>query len=375
MRFNLNEEELMIQKVARDFTNSEIMPIAEKIDGENKIPRELLKKFAQIGLIGLTIPKKYGGTEAGVLSDAVAIEEIAKAGIGMEWLVSMNNSIASTICQFGSEEIKRKYLEPVCRGEDCLSIFFTEPSTGSDPKMITTTALPDGNKYLVNGEKRFISWAHWDGHGILFAKGEDGKIGCFLMKKNVEGYTTQPLYEKIGGHAQESVDVYFDNVAIPQGNLIGEKGSGYDILLWFIAAEKIQQSAAAVGIAQAALDESIKYSQKRILRSGPMSQLQGIQWTLAEMKTKIEAARWLTYKCAYLREEQAQNWILMAAINKTFAVPMAVEVTQLGMQIHSAYGYTKDFKIGRLHEASLGGLGIATSIELNKSIIGGSLVR
>ena len=150
---------------------------------------------------------------------------------------------------------------------------------------------------------------------------------------------------------------------------------GLNILLWWIAAEKIQQSAAAVGIAQAALDESIKYSQERMIRSGPISQLQGIQWTLAEMKTKIEAARWLTYKCAYLREEQAPNWIIMAALNKTFAIPMAVEVTQLGMQIHSGYGYTKDFKIGRLHEAALGGLGIATSIALNKSIIGGSLVR
>jgi len=361
--------------LARDFTNSEITPITEKIEIENRIPHDLLKQFADIGLIGLTIPQEYGGSGAGVLSDVLAIEEIAKAGIGMEWLISMNNSIASTICQFGSEEVKRKCLEPVCKGEDCLSILFTEPSTGSDPKMIATTAVADGNNFLVNGEKRFISWAHWDGHGTLYAKDENGKISCYLVKKNMEGYTAQPPYAKIGGHAQESADVYLTNVVIPKNNLIGEKGNGYNILLWYIAAEKIQQSAAAVGIAQAALDESIKYSQERILRSGPMSHLQGIQWTLAEMKTKIEAARWLTYKCAYLREEQAPNWILMAAVNKTFAIPMAVEVTQLGMQIHSAYGYIKDFKIGRLHEAALGGLGIVTSIELNKSIIGGSLIR
>jgi len=375
MRFNLTEEELMVQKTARDFTNREIEPLAEQIERENKMPRELLKKFAGIGLLGMTLPKKYGGAEASVLSDAVAIEEIAKAGVGAEWLLSMNNSIADTINHFGSEVIKKEHLEPVCKGEDCLSILFTEPGTGSDPRMITTTALPDGNNYVVNGQKRFISWAAWDGHGTLYAKDETERISCFIIKKNVDGYTTDPPYRKIGGHAQESVDVYFENIKVPKENLIGEKGKGFDVLLWWIAAEKIQQSAASLGIAEAALEESIKYSKERTLRAGPMSQLQGIQWTLAEMQTQIEAIRWLTYKCACLREEQAPNWMTMAALNKNFAIPATISVTLLGMQIHSAYGYIKDFKIGRLHQAVLGGLGIATSLEINKSIIGSSLVR
>jgi alkylation response protein AidB-like acyl-CoA dehydrogenase len=375
MRFSLSEEELMVQRMARDFTNNEVEPLAAQIEQTNTTPREFLKKFGEVGLLGITIPCEYGGGDASVLSDAIAVEEIAKAGIGMEWLVSMNNSIGDTISHFASEEIKRRYLPPVCKGEQCLSILFTEPSTGSDPKLITTTAMPEGNHYVINGEKRFISWAHWDGYGTLYAKDETGKISCFLIEKNGAGYKTDPPYKKIGGHAQESVDVYFENMKVPMENLISEKGKGFDVLLWWIAAEKIQQSAASLGIAEAALEESVKYAKERTLRTGPMSQLQGIQWTFSEMKMRIEAIRWLTYKCACLREEQTPDWITMAALCKAFAIPAAVEVTIMGMQLHSGYGYTKDFKIGRLHQAVLGGLGIATSIEINKSIVGASLVR
>jgi len=375
LSFNLTEEELMFQKLARDFTKREIEPLVPQIEQGRGTPHELLKKLGDAGLLGLTIPQKYGGIGASVLTDALVVEEIAKTGVGAEWLLSMNNSIADSISHFGSEEIKQKYLGAVCRGEDCLSIMFTEPSTGSDPRLIATTAVPDGDNYVINGQKRFISWAAWEGHGTLYVKDETGRLTCFLLEKKTPGYTTGTPYKKIGGHAQESVDVYFENVKVPKENMVGEKGKGFDMLLWWIAAEKIQQSAASLGIAEAALEEAINYSKSRELRSGPMSQLQGIQWTLAEMQTKIEAIRWLTYKCATLREENAPNWITMAALNKSFAIPTAIEVTTLGLRLHSAYGYTEDYKIGRLHQSVLGGLGIATSIELNQSIVGASLVR
>jgi alkylation response protein AidB-like acyl-CoA dehydrogenase len=375
MRFDLTEEELMVQKLARDFTANEVEPLAVQIEQTNKTPRELLKKFADVGLLGITIPREYGGSGASVLSDVLVVEEVAKAGIGMEWLVSMNNSIGDTISHFASEELKCKYLPPVCCGDQCLSILFTEPATGSDPKMITTTAKLEGNHYIVNGEKRFISWAHWDGYGTLYAKDDDGKISCFVIEKGGKGYKTDPPYHKIGGHAQESVDVYFENMKVPQENLMGQKGKGFDMLLWWIAAEKIQQSAASLGIAEAALEESVKYAKERMLRNGPMAALQGIQWTLAEMKMRIEAIRGLVYRSACLREEQSPEWITTAALCKAFCVPAAEQVTLMGLRLHSGYGYTTDFKIGRLHKAVLGGFGIATSIELNKSIVGGSLVR
>lgn len=374
-RFDLTEEEMMVQKLARDFTINEVEPLAAEIEKTNVTPREMLKKFADAGFLGITLPKQYGGSGASILSDTLVAEEIAKAGIGMEWLVSMNNSIGDTINHFASEDLKCKYLPPVCCGDKCLSILFTEPATGSDPKMITTTAKLDGNRYIINGVKRFISWAHWDGFGTLYARDEEGKISNYLIEKNVAGYKTDPPYHKIGGHAQESADVYFENMKVPKENLIGTKGKGFDMLLWWIAAEKIQQSAASLGIAEAALEESIKYARERALRNGPMSVLQGIQWTLAEMKIRIEAIRALVYRCSCLREKQSPEWITMAALCKAFAVPAAEEVTLMGLRLHSGYGYTANFKIGRLHKAVLGGFGIATSIELNKSIVGGWLVQ
>lgn len=371
----MTEDELTIQKVTGEFTRGEIIPLVSSIENENRCPHNMLKKCADLGLIGITVPRQYGGAGASLLADVVAIEEIARAGIGMEWLISMNNSIAAVLCEFGTEDIKSSYLPPVCRGEACFSILFTEPETGSDPKLVNTRARLDGDYYTVTGEKRFISWGDWNGTGILFVKDDDDGITCLLIEKNTEGYSTGEPYKKIGSPAQEAVDVYFDNMKVPAGNILGEKGKGFDILLWWIAAEKIQQSAAALGIAEEALDESVRYCKQRQQRNGPIADLQGIQWTLAEMRTKIEAARWLTYKCACLREEQASDWITMAALNKIVAIPMAVEVTRLGMQLHSAYGYTRDMPIGRLHEAALGGLGIATSIEINKSIVGKDLIK
>jgi len=375
MRFDLTDEEKMIQKTARDFTIKVIEPLVEKIENENKTPRDLLKKLADVGFLGLTIPAEYGGSGGSILADVLVLEEIAKAGIGMEWLVSANNSSLEAILHNGSDALKMKYIPPVCRGEQCMSVMFTEPDTGSDPALVKTKALPAGDNYLLNGQKRFISWGAWDGPALVFAKDETEKVSCFLVEKNGPGYTTDPPWKKVGGHAQESVDVHFENVQVPKVNIIGEKGKGFNILLWWVGCEKIEQAAAALGMAEAALEESIKYSKGRNLKSGPMANLQGIQWTLAEMQAKIESIRWLIYKCACLRQELAPNWSHMAALLKTIAIPTATEVTLMGMRIHAAYGYTKEYKIGRLHQSVLGGLGILTAIELNKSIVGAGLVR
>ena len=375
MSFNLTTEELEVQRLAKDFTEREIEPLAAQIEKEHRTPREFLKKFADVGFMAMTVPRKYGGSDASILSHFLVLEEIAHAGIGIEWLVAMNNSIPETISRFGSEELKQKYLPPTSNGEKCAAILFTEPETGSDPRMIITTAKQDGDYYIVNGQKRFITWGAWDGYGTVYAQDETGRVSCFVMDKNVEGYTTDPPYEKMGLNALESVDVYFENVKVPKENFMGEKGKGFDILLWWIAGEKIQQSAGNMGMAEAALDESINYAKGRMLRSGPMSDLQGIQWTLAEMQTKIEASRWLTYKCANLMQEQAPDWIRLAALCKNFVIPTALDVCRLGTQIHGAYGYTKDFKVERLYRGAVGGLGIVVSLEINKSIIGLSLVK
>ena len=375
MDFNLTEEQLMIQKLAREFTEQEIEPIADQMDREGRAPLELTKKMAQIGLFGMSVPKKYGGTEAGVLNSILALEQIGYAGSGCFWLVGLNNSIPEIINTYGSEEVKEKYLMPLCDGTAQSSIMFTEPDTGSDPKMLITTALPDGDSYVVNGTKRFITFGNRDGYATLYAKDEDGNCSCFVIEKNVEGYSAPKLWELMGGGGMEAADIYFDNMRVPKENLIGKKGEGFKILLHWISSEKLEQCAVNVGIAQAAIDEAVKYCKERMLRDRPMAQLQGIQWMLGEMQAKTEAARWLTYRAAFLQENHAPNWQTEAAAAKIFVVPATMEVVEMSRRLHGAYGYSKEFKIERLYRAAPGASAIAVSLEINKTIVGVSLVR
>lgn len=375
MSFNLTTEELEVRALAKDFTEREVVPLIEMAEKEHRTPHEALKKLGDIGFLGMFIPAKYGGGESSILAHLITLEEMAHTGIGTESLAGMGNSVPYILLNYGSEEVKEKYIPPICRGDVCCAQMFTEPETGSDARMIKTTATPDGDYYLLNGTKRFATWGAWDGPAIIHAKDETGRVSSFVMEKNVEGYTTDPPYEKMGLTGLETVDVYLENVRIPKGNLLGEKAQALRILLPWVSFEKIQQSARLVGIGEAALEESVKYAKERKLRNGRQADLQGIQWMLADMKTKIEAARWLTYKCGNLMEEGDPEWIMMAALDKNFTIPTILDVCRLGMQIHSAYGYTKDFAIERLYRAAIEGLGVVVSLEINKSIIGGTLVR
>lgn len=375
MDFNLTEEQLMLQTMVREFTEREIEPIATQIDREGRLPDDLIKKMAQIGLLGMTIPKQYGGTEAGNLSCVLACEQVAYSGTGAWWLLGFNNSIPECIVHFGSEELKNKYIKPFCDGTAYSSIQFTEEETGSDPEALITTAIPDGDNYIINGMKRFSTFGARDGYAVLYAKDESGECSAFVIEKNVEGYSAAKVWELMGGGGMEAADVYFDNVKVPKANLLGEKGKGFDVLLYWIATEKIEQCAACVGIAQAALDEAIKYAKSRMVRGKPISGMQGIRWMLADTQAKIEAARWLTYRAAFLQDQGATDWMTEAAVAKLFVVPATLEVTEMARRIHGAYGYTKEFKIERLYRAIAGAAGIATTLELNRSIVGASLVR
>jgi len=374
MNFDLTEEQRAIQKLARDFTEQEIEPIAARIDREGKIPAVLIRKMARLGLFGMTVPRKYGGTEAGVVSSILALEQLGYAGAGCWWAVAMNNSVPAVVNTYGSEEVKRKCLPSLGKGRLQFSILFTEADTGSDPKMLTTTAVAEGDSYLINGTKRFITFGSRDGYATLYAKDDTGRCSCFLIEKNTAGYTTTKTWELMGGGGIEANDVYFENMKVPRENLIGEKGDGFRLLLHWIASEKIEQCAANVGIAQAALDEAITYSQQRRVRDKPISRMQGIQWLLAEMKAKLEAARWLTYRAAFLEENGAPDWMTVAAATKLFVAPATMEVVEMARRIHGGYGYTKEFKIERLYRAAAGASAIAVSLEINKSIVGAALV-
>ncbi len=375
MDFSLTEEQLEIQRLAREFASQEIEPISDQLDREGRLPDDLIKKCARVGLLGMTIPKKYGGGGTRNLSCVLAIEQLAYSGTGAWWLVGFNNSIPESIAKFGSEEIKERYLKPFCDGTAYASIQFTEEETGSDASALTTTSVLDGDNYIINGMKRFSTFGAREGYAVTYTKDEEGNCTAFVIEKKGNGYSAPKIWELMGGGGIEAVDVYFDDFRVPKQNLLGIKGKGDEILLYWIAIEKIQQCAACVGIAQAALDEAIKYTKTRMSRGKPISNMQGIRWMLADMQAKIEACRWLTYKTAFIKDQEKPDWQTEAATAKLFVVPTATEIVEMSRRLHGAYGYTREFKIERLSRAIAGFASIAVSLEINRSIIGSSLVK
>ncbi len=374
MDFNMTAEQFAIQKVAREFSRREIEPVADKIDREGRLPDDLIKKCAKNEFLGMTLPKKYGGSEVGNLACVLAIEQMAYSGTGAWWLVGFNNSIPASIAHFGSETIKKKYLNSFCDGSAYASIQFTEAETGSDPAALTTTSVAQENSYLINGMKRFSTFGARPGYAVIYTKDEQGKCTAFVIQKGGKGYAAPKVVELMGGGGMEAADVYLENLRVPEANLLGEKGKGTEILLFWIATEKIEQCAASVGIAQAALDEAVKYVKTRMSKGRPVSAMQGIRWMLADMQAKLEACRWLTYKTAFSQDQNAPNWQTEAATAKLFVVPAATEVVEMSRRLHGAYGYTKEFKIERLYRAMAGFSVIATSLEINRSIVGGTMV-
>lgn len=371
MNFNLTEDQIILQKMVKDFTAHDIEPVAAQIDREGRLPDDLIKKLAALGLLGMTIPKKYGGSDAGSLNCALAIEQLAYSGTAAWWLVSFNNSIPESIDHFGSAKLKQNYLKPLCDGTAYASIQFTEEETGSDPEALTTTAIPDGNYYVINGMKRLSTFGARDGYGVLYTKDDTGACTAFVIQKNCPGYNAEKTWELMGGGGIEAADVYFQDMPVPKTNLLGKKGEGFTILLHWVAIEKIQQCSSSVGIAQAALDEAINYTKSRKSRGKSISTMQGIRWMLADMQCQLEAARWLTYRAAFLHDQQATDWKNEAAAAKLFVVPATIKVVEMARQIHGCYGYTRDFKIERLYRAAAGATGIATTLEINRSIVGG----
>jgi len=375
MDFNLTEDQLMLQTTVKEFTEREIEPIAAQLDREGKLPDDLIKKMARIGLLGMTIPRQYGGTEVGNTNCILACEQAAYSGTGAWWLVGFQNSISECIAHFGSEELKQKYIRPLCEGTAYASIQFTEEETGSDPESLITTARPDGDNYVINGMKRFSTFGARDGYAILYTKDEDGDCTAFVIEKSVPGYSSTKVWELMGGGGIEAADVYFEDMRVPRTSMLGEKGKGFEALLYWISTEKIEQCAACIGIAQAALDESTTYIKSRTIRGKPISGMQGIRWQLADMQAKLEATRWLTYRAASLQDQNTPSWMTEAAVAKLFVVPAAIEIVETARRIHGAYGYTREFKIERLSRAVAGAASVATSLEINRSIVGAAMLH
>jgi len=374
MDFTLSPESKMMVKAAADFAQQVIEPIAAKIEEEDVIPDDLLPKFASAKMLGLMVPKEYGGTETTALNMILITEELAKCGSAAYWAMAMNNSVAETIYHWGSEDQRKDFIPPLCDGSSYAAMAFTEPGTGSDPRAIMTTAVPEGDDYILNGTKRFITNGHKAGYGVFFAKDETEKVTAFILDKRSEGYSSSKPWALMGLGGQGLVDVFLKDVRVPMANILGEKSNGFPILLRWIAGERVQQMAFMVGMGQACLEESLKYSKERVVRGKPMTAMQGFQWMLAEMHASIEACRWWTYRVASKWDKGGDIQVDSSAL-KLFVVPTIQEVARKGIQIHGSYGYCRDYKIERLYRAIAHGGVTASSTEIQKTIVALALMR
>jgi alkylation response protein AidB-like acyl-CoA dehydrogenase len=374
MDFTLPSESKLMVKAARDFAEQVIEPIAAKTEEEDALPDDILQKFAKARMLGMMIPREYGGTASTALNVILILEELAKTGSAAAFLLAFSNSVTETIYHWGSEDLRRRFLPPLCDGSSYPAMAFTEPGTGSDPTAITTSALPDGDYYILNGTKRFITQGHKRGFGVFYAKDEDERITAFIVDKSSQGYRWSKPWALMGLAGQGLVDVFLKDVKVPKEDILGEKGGGFHILLRWIAGERVQQTAFMVGMGQACLDESLRYAKERMVRGRPMTAMQGFQWMLAEMHASIEACRWWTYRVAAKQDEGGDIQVDSAAL-KLFAVPTIQEVARKALQVHGSYGYCKDYKIERLYRTIAHAGVTAGSAEIQKTIVGSALAR
>lgn len=372
MNFDLTTEQKLIQRSARDFADREIEPVTQRMEKGEPVPADFPSRLGKARLLGLLGHKKYGGSEVGYLTYILAMEQLCYPVSPCAWLVGICNSVVETLGYFGTEEQKAKYIAPVCKGEWLGSVVFTEPGTGSDPKALTTTAVLEGDFWVINGTKRFNSLGAYDGPALMTVK-EKELINCIIVDKNCEGYTSSKPWQFMGYVGLPTVDTYLNNVKAPKGNLLGERGKGFNILLKLISGARISSCARSLGIGQAALDEAIKYSKQRMRRGSPIASMMSIQGMIAEMASRVEASRWLTYETAFLREKGSEA-IKESAMAKLFVSRAAKEVADMGLQIHGAYGFTKDFKIERIYRAAKEGEIVEGTSEIQRSIIANYLL-
>ena len=374
MDFNLSPESKMIVKAAQDFCEKEVLPITDSIIEKDDYPDDLLTRFAKARMLGLVVPKEYGGVGTSNLNIILIAEELGKTGSVCAYPMLMNNSTAETILHWGSEDVKKRFLPPLCDGSAYASTAFTEPATGSDPTAITTTALPDGDDSIVNGTKRYITSGNKKGFGVFYAKDEDERITAFIVDKGSEGYSWSKPWSLMGLAGQGLVDVFLKDVKVPKQDILGDKGKGFHILLRWIAGERVQQMAFMMGMGQECLNESLKFVKQRMVRGRPLAAMQGFQWMLAEMHASIEACRWWTYRIAS-KQDHSEDIQMDSAALKLFVVPAIQEVARKGLQIHGSYGYCKDYKIERLYRAIAHAGITASSTEIQKTLVGSALAR
>ncbi len=352
MSFALTKEQLMIQKMARDFARKELAPLAAERDEKHLYPAESLKKMGELGLLGMLVSEKYGGEDMGTVSYALALSEIAAACASTAVIMSVHNSICcGSIEKFGSEEQKQEFLVPMTAGGIIGAFALTEPEAGSDAQSLECSAVKEGDNYIVNGTKRFITSGKNGGVVILLARtketGLDG-ITAFLITHDMPGFKVDKVENKMGQCASDTVDLVFNNCKVPASRVLGKEGEGFTVAMSGLDAGRIGIAALSVGVAQAALEEAVKYAKQRKQFGQEIAKFQGLQWIMADMVMDVEAARLMVLNAAAIKE-RGENCTMAASMAKCFASEMVNRVTAQAIQIHGGYGYVKEFAVERFY--------------------------
>lgn len=358
MSYQLTEEQEMLRQAVQRLAEEKVAPRAAEIDEKDEYPWDLKEIIAEQGLLGAGIPEAYGGTGAGLPSVCLIVEEIAKVSAAASLIVAAQELGMMPILLGGSEEQKQKYLPGVAEGDRIAAFALTEPNAGSDAGSVKTRAVREGDKYLLSGQKCFITNGSIADVFTVFAT-TDPKAGlkglsAFIVEKNYPGLSVGKKERKMGIRGSETTEIIFDNCPVPAENLLGREGQGFKIAMMTLDCTRPVIGAQAVGIAQGALDYAVNYARQRVQFGKPIASFQGIQFMLADMATKVEAARQLVYKAAFLIENAKQNNVparevsRFSSMAKLFASDVAMQVTVDAVQVLGGYGYMKEYPLERM---------------------------
>jgi len=380
MDFSLTREQEMIKRLAGQFAQEVLEPVAADVDIDHTFPVDNFKKMADIGFTGIGVPKEYGGSGGGALEEVLAVSEFAKKCMSSAAILSIHLIAPHAIYKFGNEEQKQKFLPKLTKGGSLGAFALTEPNAGSDAGAAKTTAIldPKTNEYVLNGTKCFISGGSRADILLIFAltqpeKGLKG-MSAIIVEKGTQGFSIGKVESKMGLSGSETAELIFEDCRVPASNLLGKEGQGFKIAMQALDGARIGTGAQGVGVAEGALELSVKYTKERVQFGKPIGALQGIQWYIADMATKTEAAKALVYFAAYLKDADKPH-TTEAAMCKLNAAENARFVTNLALQIHGGYGYMKDYPLERMYrDAKITEIYEGTS-EIHKVVIARAVMK